>query len=64
MTNKEWLVTLSPETWFEVVHEWLFHEYGMQWTDTRIAVTEWLEAEHKPIKEWDFKENKFVIRWK
>lgn len=63
MTNKEWLATLSTETWFDVVHEWLFHKYGMQWTDTRIAVMEWLEAEHKPIEEWDFKENKFVIRW-
>ena len=49
MTNKEWLTTLSKETWWEVVHEWLFHEYGMQWTDTRLAVMEWLEEEHKPV---------------
>lgn len=49
MTNKEWIATLPKETWWDVVHEWLFHEYGMQWTDTRFAVMEWLEKEHKPI---------------
>ena len=49
MTNKEWIATLPKETWWDVVHEWLFHEYGMQWIDTRIAVMKWLEEEHKPI---------------
>ena len=49
MTNKEWIATLPKETWWDVVHEWLFREYGMQWTDTRRAVMEWLEKEHEPI---------------
>ena len=50
MTNKEWLATLKPEVWWEVVYKWLFHEYGMQYTDTRCAILGWLEEEHKPIK--------------
>lgn len=63
-SNKEWLATLPKETWWDVVHEWLFHEYGRQWTDTRIAVMDWLEEEHKPIMKWDFREQKQVVRWK
>ena len=49
MTNKEWLATLPKEIWWDVVQEWLFDEYGKQWTDTRFAVMEWLENEHKPV---------------
>jgi hypothetical protein len=63
MKNKEWLATLSPETWWDVVHEWLFHEYGMRWNNTRAAVIAWLEDEHKPIITWDLRERKQVIRW-
>ena len=62
-SNKEWLATLPKETWWDVVHEWLFHEYGRQWTDTRIAVMDWLEEEHKPIMKWDFREQKQVVKW-
>jgi hypothetical protein len=47
MTNKEWLATLPPDEWWETVHEWLFHKYGKQWTDSRLAVIEWLEKEHQ-----------------
>ena len=54
MTNKEWLATLSKETWWIIVHEWLFHEYGLQWTDTRSAVMEWLDKEHTPITSWKY----------
>lgn len=46
MTNKDWLATLSPEKWWETV-EWLFHDYGRCYTDTRIVVIEWLNKEHK-----------------
>ena len=45
MTNKEWLATLSPNEWYKKVH-WLFHEYGKRYTDTYLAVIEWLEEEH------------------
>ena len=56
ITNKEWLATLPNEIWWEVVYEWLFHKYGMRWSDTKAAVIDWLEQEHKPITEWDFNE--------
>lgn len=63
MTNKEWLATLSPETWWDVVYEWLFHNYGKRWTDTRHAIIDWLEKEHTPIEDWDFIEGKMKIKW-
>ena len=46
MTNKEWLATLSSEEWWNIVHEWLFHIYGKQWTDSRMAILAWLSEEH------------------
>ena len=48
MTNKEWLSTLSAEEWWDVIN-WLYHTYGMMWTDSRLAIMAWLEEEHKPI---------------
>ena len=63
MNNKEWLATLSKEDWWDVVHEWLFHEYGLQFNNTRSAVMAWLENEHEPIITWDLRERKQVIRW-
>ena len=62
ISNKEWLATLSKEVWWEVV-DWLFHEYGKQQIDTRLAVMDWLEKEHKPIMTWDFQEQKYIARW-
>ena len=57
LTNKEWLATLPKETWWEVC-DWLLHEYGKSWTDTRLAVMDWIDQEHKPIKDWQGK-----VRW-
>ena len=45
MTNKEWLATLSTEDWWKTVY-WLIFDYGMQYTDTRIAVMNWLDEKH------------------
>ena len=53
MTNKEWLATLPKETWWEVVHEWLFHEYGMAFNNSYLAIMAWLEDQHIPIMKWD-----------
>lgn len=47
MTNKEWLATLSAEEWWNTVYEWLFHVFSKQWTDSRMAIMDWLEKEHK-----------------
>ena len=47
MTNKEWLATLPKETWWEVVHEWLFYSYK------KVGVLQWLEEKHFPIRNWD-----------
>lgn len=45
MTNKEWLATLSAEVWFDVI-DWLYHDYGKRYTDSRQAIIEWLDMEH------------------
>ena len=47
MTNKQWLATLDAETWWSVVHDWLFPVYGKQWTESRLAIMDWLEEEHE-----------------
>ena len=45
MTNKEWLLTL-PSTQVYAIMDWLMHTYGKRFTDTRIAVTDWLDKDH------------------
>lgn len=45
MTNKEWLAALSAEEWYQTIH-WLYYVYGKRWTDTRLAILDWLEEEH------------------
>lgn len=47
MTNKEWLSTLPAHEWYQTIH-WLYHVYGKRWTDTRLAIMDWLETERKP----------------
>ena len=63
MTNQEWLGTLSPETWWEVVWGYVIRNYGARYTDTRLAVIDWLKQEHEPIKVLDPMEPKRVIKW-
>lgn len=50
MTNKEYLSTLSNDEWFVLV-DWLFHKYGMWYTNSRIAIIEWLDKEYEEKKE-------------
>lgn len=57
MTNQEWLGTLSPETWWEVVWEYVIHNYGARHIHTQLAVIDWLKQEHEPIKVLD------VVKW-
>ena len=64
MTNKEWLATLPKETWWEVVYEWLLHEYGMAWNNSRLAIMDWLEEPHIPIMKWDVRTQTYITRWK
>ena len=45
MTNKEWLVTLSPQEWYMAVH-WLFYNYGTRYDNTYLAIIAWLEEKH------------------
>lgn len=47
MTNKEFISTLEPDKYYNVI-DWLFHRWGLQWTDTRSAVILWLAEEYKP----------------
>lgn len=46
MTNKEYLSTLSAEEWFIKIG-WLFKVYGKSYTDSHIAIIEWLNKEHE-----------------
>lgn len=49
MTNKEWLSTLSPKEWWDTI-DWLYHVYGKRWTDSRLAIMDWLEEKHEDIQ--------------
>ena len=47
MTNKEWLFTLSNEQWYDIIFNYLIHDYGRNYIDTRLAIIKWLGEEHK-----------------
>lgn len=49
MSNKEYLSTLSNDDWYILV-DWLFHNYSMWYTDSRIAIIEWLDKDHNEVK--------------
>ena len=52
MTNKEHLATLSSDEWIQRV-EWLYHIYGKGYTQTLLAVKDWLDKKYttvEPIK--------------
>ena len=46
MTNKEAMCKLPDEQFFAKI-EWLLHEYGRNYIDTRMAVIDWLGQEAK-----------------
>ena len=45
MTNQEYIAKLNPEELYLVI-DWLMHDYGRNYTDTRCAVIEWLKKEY------------------
>lgn len=45
MTNQEWLATLTKEECWETL-DWMLHDYGKRYIDTRLAVMEWLGEPH------------------
>ena len=49
MTNKEHIATLSSDEWVQRV-EWLYHIYGKGYTQTLLAVKDWLDKEYTPVK--------------
>lgn len=49
MTNKEHLATLSSLEWVQRV-DWLYHGFGKWYTDTPVAIMDWLEKEYKPVR--------------
>ena len=51
MTNQEYLLSLSPED-LTAQMDWLWHEYGLNFTDTREAVLDWLKQDYKNPKKW------------
>lgn len=46
MTNKQVMAQLPDEQFFAKI-EWLLHDYGKNYTDTRSAVIDWLGKEAK-----------------
>lgn len=46
MTNKEWMATLTSEQFYDVM-EWLMRKYSKQWTNSQVAIIEWLDEKHK-----------------
>lgn len=49
MTNKEWMGTLTAEEFYDMM-EWLTHVYSKQFTDSRLAITTWLDKEYEHNK--------------
>ena len=45
MTNKEYLLTLSDKECAKKI-KWLYWDYSMQYTDSILAVQEWLGEEY------------------
>ena len=45
MTNQQWLATLSPEDWWDVVHRWLLNYHCEKYTVTELAAIDWLKKE-------------------
>lgn len=50
MTNKEWMATLTAEEFYDMIG-WLTRVYSKQFTDSRLAIIEWLDKEHEQRKE-------------
>ena len=48
MTNKEWMATLTAEEFYDMM-VWLTRVYSKQFTDSRLAIIEWLDKEHEHI---------------
>lgn len=46
MTNKEYLLTLSDKELAQKIL-WLAHCYGYKFTDSKLAIEQWLGEEHK-----------------
>ena len=46
MTNQEAMSKLSPEEFYKRMH-WLITNYAFQFTDSRLAIIEWLQKENK-----------------
>lgn len=44
MTNQEKLSAITAEEFFDKIM-WLLHEYGKRYSNSKLAITEWLQAE-------------------
>ena len=44
ITNQKNLLTLTAEEFYDKIM-WLLHDYGKRYTDSRIAIVEWLDSE-------------------
>ena len=49
MTNQEKMCKLPPEEFYDKMW-WLYHDYGKQFTNTRLAVIAWLQEKVEDIE--------------
>ena len=43
-TNQQMLATISAEEFYDKIM-WLLHDYGKRYSNSRIAIVEWLDSE-------------------
>ena len=46
MTNKEWMVTLTAEQFYNKMMN-LIYNYGFRFNNTRLAIINWLDEPHE-----------------
>ena len=44
LTNQQMLATISAEEFYDKIM-WLLHDYGKSFTNSRLAIIEWLNSE-------------------
>lgn len=55
MSNEEWMSTLTAEQWYDVMM-WLTHEFALRWTNSRLAIIEWLDEKHLFLSDYNGEE--------
>lgn len=46
MNNQAWMATLDPSEWY-YVYDWLMHDYGSRFNNSRSAIIDWLQSDER-----------------